>query len=184
MSLGVNSGNVSVGAETEAEGILSANCAVGARSNAQGDESSNSAVGYRAEASGGFARKVALGSGANDIHIVTSDNDGNLATDGGRIHGKITELQSDIDRLNKRDGKLADGIAIAMAMANPVIQPNQNFAMRVGWGTYDGRHAGSVSAVGVVSRGAFGSGSTVAIDGGVGFTDGEVAGRAGLSFGF
>jgi hypothetical protein len=65
--------------------------------------------------------------------------------------------------------------------------PGQKFAMRAGWGGYDGANAVSFTAAGVLAQNLLrpGYGSLV-LDGGVGFgtQEGEVAGRAGLSVGW
>jgi hypothetical protein len=65
---------------------------------------------------------------------VTTDAFGNLASDGGAI-------QRQIDNLGQRDKELADGIAISLALAQPMFQPGQNVAMRLGWGNFDGSNA-------------------------------------------
>ena len=63
---------------------------------------------------------------------------------------------------------------------------NQTFAMRVGWGNFDGSNAVGFSAAGVLNRGYAGPTSSVVLDGGIGMGTNEsvVAGRAGLSFGW
>jgi hypothetical protein len=113
------------------------------------------------------------------LEVVTTDVLGNLASDGGAF-------QRQIDALGRRDGELADGIAIALALQQPIFQPGQTVAMRVGYGNFDGAGAFGLTAAGVVSRGAFGSTSSVTLDAGlgVGASTGTVATRAGVSFGW
>jgi hypothetical protein len=82
---------------------------------------------------------------------------------------------------------LTEGIAASAALAQPVILPGQHFAMRAGWGGYDGSSAVGVSAAGVLANNVLRQGAgTVTLDGGVGFgtDEGEVVGRGGVSFGW
>jgi hypothetical protein len=113
------------------------------------------------------------------VQLLTTDAAGNLASDGGLI-------QSQINALGHRDRQLTDGIAIAVALAQPIFQPGQNFAVRAGWGNFDGGNAVAVTAAGVVGRGYLGPASSIVVDGGVGVStdQGMVAGRAGLTFGW
>jgi hypothetical protein len=100
--------------------------------------------------------------------------------------GDIASLNSQIGGLQKRDSELADGIAVALALSTPTFQGNQTFAARVGWGNFDGTSAFGLSMAGIVDRGAFGTGTTVVIDGGIGYgsAEGTVAGKGGITFGF
>jgi hypothetical protein len=111
--------------------------------------------------------------------FVTTDAFGNLASDGGLI-------QSQINALGRRESQLADGIAISLALAQPIFQPDQQFAMRLGWGNFDGSNGVGIAAAGVLNRGYWGSTSAIILDGGVGVGTDErmVAGRAGLTFGW
>lgn len=94
--------------------------------------------------------------------------------------------QRQIDGLKKRDDELAEGIAIALSLDAPVFQPGQTFAMRAGWGNFDGSDAFGMTAAGLLDKGSFGPKSTVTLDGGVGFglQQNTVAGKAGVSFGW
>jgi hypothetical protein len=59
--------------------------------------------------------------------------------------------------------------------------------MRAGWGGYDDANAIGLWAAGVVASNLVSQGrGTLTLDGGVGFgtSEGEVAGRAGMSFGW
>jgi autotransporter adhesin len=113
------------------------------------------------------------------LQIVTSDANGNLATDGGAF-------QKQLNALGRRDRELADGIAVAMAVQQPIFQPGQNFAMRLGYGNFDGTNAVGASVAGVIARNSFGPGTSIIVDGGVGFGSdrGTVAGKAGVTFGW
>jgi hypothetical protein len=97
---------------------------------------------------------------------------------------QIAAINQSIRGLSNRDRELADGIAISLALAQPMFQPGQTFAMRVGWGNFDGSNALAVSAAGLVGK--FSNGNTVVLD--VGFGGGArtnvYAGRAGLTLGW
>jgi hypothetical protein len=134
------------------------------------------------------ASKAAQGA---PTHIVTTNLTGDLAAHtpaelGLASTGQIGGLQQQINALGRRDEELADGIAISLALAQPIFQPGQTFAMRVGWGNFDGANAIGVSAAGVLGRGYWGPTSSVVLDGGIGTgtSEGVVAGRAGLTFGW
>lgn len=116
------------------------------------------------------------------LEVEVADQSDQIAS----IQQDITSINRDISGLRNRDSELADGIAIALAMEQPQLLAGQTFAMRGGWGNFDGFHAFSLSAAGLVSRNAFGSGSSVIVDGGVGTSSANnmTAGRAGLTIGW
>jgi uncharacterized coiled-coil protein SlyX len=99
---------------------------------------------------------------------------------------QISAINGQISNLGKRDKELAGGIAIALALDQPQLLSGQTFALRAGWGNFDGSDAFGVSAAGVLNRNAFGPGSSVVLDGGVGTSTAQnmVAGRAGLTLGW
>lgn len=69
------------------------------------------------------------------------------------------------------------------AAMDPPISPSA----LAGWGGYDDANAIGVSAVGVVASNLLSRGrGTLALDGGIvfGTSEGQVAGRAGMSFGW
>lgn len=123
--------------------------------------------------------------------IVTSNASGDLATHtaaelGLASSATVTGLQSQIDGLGRRDKQLADGIALSMALAQPILLDRQTFAMRVGWGGFSGSNAVGISASGLVARNVAGTGSSVVLDGGFGFAGDQAmkSGRVGVTFGF
>lgn len=125
-----------------------------------------------------------------NIQTVNAVQDGRLTFLEGAIvdqQAQIDAINGDIGRLQNRDKELADGIAIALALDQPVFQNGQQFALRVGWGNFDGSDAVGVTGAGVLARGLVGGpSSTVVLDAGVGASTGQnmVAGRAGLTFGW
>ena len=81
--------------------------------------------------------------------------------------------------------KAYEGTAIALAISQPIIGPNQTFAIRGGWGTYENESAFGLSAAGIIAHDWFWSGSSVALDGGVGWgSNNSVAGKAGITIAF
>ena len=81
--------------------------------------------------------------------------------------------------------KAYEGTAIALAISQPIIGPNQTFAIRAGWGNYESENAFGLSAAGIIGRDWFWNGSTVALDGGVGWgSNNSVAGKAGITLAF
>ena len=128
---------------------------------------------------GGITSQASKSAQTGPLEVVTTDAFGNLASDGGAF-------QRQIDALGKRDGELAEGIAIALALDAPNLQSGQSFAFRMGYGNFDGSSALGVAAAGLLDKGSFGERSSITLDGGVGFgtSDGTVAGKAGLTFGW
>ena len=121
------------------------------------------------------ASKAAQGA---PTHLVTSNASGDLAAYSYSELGLAT--QKDVGRLN-------EGIAAVAALAQPILDPGQSFGMTPAWGGFDDANAVGVSAAGVLARNLLRPGSgTLALFGGVGFgtNEGQVAGRAGMSFGW
>jgi len=115
------------------------------------------------------------------LEVVTTDANGNLASDGGRTFEEISDNKG--------------GIAMAIAMENPDLVGTEDFGLAVHWGHFDGANAIGIAAMGVVSRDVFmdGTGTRLSLSGSVGFTlddeevfgqsaDESVAGRAGMQF--
>jgi len=102
-----------------------------------------------------------------------------LAVASNHLQNQINGLQSDVRGLRERDEELAEGIAIALALDAPVLRSGQTFAMRGGWGNFDGFNAAGVTAAGALS-------SNVVVDAGVGWgtAQGTVAGKAGVTLGW
>jgi hypothetical protein len=97
---------------------------------------------------------------------------------------QISAINQSLKRLSRRDGELADGIAISLALAQPAFQPGQSFAIRGGWGNFDGSNALGVSAAGLLY--SFRNGGSVILDVGVGASMryNMFAGRGGVTLGW
>jgi len=112
------------------------------------------------------------------LEVVTTDANGNLASDGGVTFEQIaTNTQ---------------GVAMAIAMENPDLVGGESFGIAAHWGHFNEANAIGIAAMGVLTRDLFedGSGARLAISGSVGFSlddedlfgqeaDNEVAFRAG-----
>ena len=101
--------------------------------------------------------------------------------------GDVSILQGQINSLARRDDKLAEGIAASVALAQPILRSGQHFGMTAGWGGYDSANAVGFSAAGVLADNYFVPAAVpLAVYGGIGVgtSEGEAAGRAGMSFGW
>jgi trimeric autotransporter adhesin len=112
------------------------------------------------------------------LQLVTTDANGNLASDNGDVFKAI--------------GQLRAGVAVALAAEAPSLTQQESFGMRVGWGNFQGdANAVALSAIGVFCRGCFTKGDRLALDASVGAgwsdyktysADNIVGGRAGVQW--
>ncbi len=88
--------------------------------------------------------------------------------------------------VNKARNQAYEGTAVALAISQPVFLPGQSFAIRGGYGEFEGQNAAGFSAAGVIARDMFGYGSTVSVDAGVGVGTNYngVGAKAGVTLGF
>jgi hypothetical protein len=89
------------------------------------------------------------------LRLVTSDSQGDLATDGGSTFTEIAKLRA--------------GTAVAMAMQAPTLGPGENFGLRLGYGNFDS-HANAVglTAMGNLCRQCYLGIDRISIDVGAG----------------
>jgi trimeric autotransporter adhesin len=118
--------------------------------------------------------------GGNALHGV---GPGVLGTDAVNVN----QLNSAVSTLNKRIDKADQGIAIAMAVQNPILTGSDRFGVSVNWGDFAGNNAVGFAAAGVVGQNLFGTGEKMAVTGGFGFGtggrgDSQASGRAGIQF--
>ena len=91
---------------------------------------------------------------------MTTDANGNLASDGGNIIGQI--------------GKNTAGVAIAIASQAPDLAGSENFGMRLNYANFNGDgHAVSLNGAGVLGRDVFSEGDRVTLDVGAGWGKGD-----------
>lgn len=113
--------------------------------------------------------------GGNALHGV---GPGILGTDAVNVD----QLSSVARRLDKRIDTVSEGVAIALAIQNPILTGSDRFGVSVNWGEFDGNAAFGAAAAGIVGHNIFGAGEKVGLTGGFGVSGGQVAGRAGLQF--
>ena len=115
------------------------------------------------------------------IEIVTSDQGGNLATDGGFVFDKIdefddhfTQVDRRLDQHDKRIDENKSGVALAISIENPDLIGNERFGVAMNYGNFEGASALSWSAMGVLGYDVLSRGDRVAVSGGfgVGFEEG------------
>jgi hypothetical protein len=99
---------------------------------------------------------------------VTSDANGNLATDGGDIFRRLKNVEGDVDEARS-------GVALAISIENPDLTGNERFGVAMNYGNFEGASALSWSAMGVLGYDVLSRGDRVAVSGGfgVGFEDGN-----------
>jgi hypothetical protein len=131
----------------------------------------------------GIASAASLAAQSGPTSFVTTDANGNLATSSFNP-GAIATLQSDVSLLQTNVATLQtqmkqafEGTAIAIAMGGSALPSDKKFAISTNWGTFRGQNAASVLAQMRVT-------DNIVINGGVamGFAQGGVGGRAGVTF--
>ena len=109
------------------------------------------------------------------LEIVTSDQGGNLATDGGLVFDKINEFDDHfktVDRRLDNDGRRIDenqsGVALAISMENPDLTGNERFGVAMNYGNFEGASALSWAGMGVLGYDVLSRGDRIAVSGGFG----------------
>jgi hypothetical protein len=122
----------------------------------------------------GIASDLSKSRQLGQVNVVTNDQFGNLADDGGEIFQRLDEHDS--------------GIAMSLAMANPSLVEGEKFGIATAWGTFAGAHAFTGTAMGVVGEDLVADGDRLAVFGGVGIGfehgrgDTVYGGRAGMQW--
>ncbi|MGD9924021.1 MAG: YadA-like family protein, partial [Pseudorhodoplanes sp.] len=112
----------------------------------------------------GIASDASRAAQQGPVELVTSDANGNLATDGGRIFDELDDLE--------------EGVAMAMALPGVGFLPDGKAgAVNASFGAYKGSFAVAGSA-------AFKLNENIQLDGGVaiGLDSGDIGGRGGVTF--
>jgi hypothetical protein len=116
------------------------------------------------------------------LEVVTSDANGNLATDGGEIYDRLDDAEHRLNdaerRLLRDDGRIDEnksGVALAISMENPDLIANERFGVAMNYGNFEGANALSWSAMGVLGYDVLHRGDRIAVSGGfgVGFEEGN-----------
>jgi uncharacterized protein YigE (DUF2233 family) len=111
------------------------------------------------------------------LQVVTTDANGNLASDHGALFSDINILNSQIarinqnlDQLNNDVKRLDGGVAMAMALGGVYLPEHQRFAIHTNVGFFNGSQAIGVQAIGRINQ-------TFTANGGVAY---DLNGRAGV----
>jgi hypothetical protein len=88
------------------------------------------------------------------LEVVTSDQSGHLATDGGLIFSELSKLNG--------------GVAVAIAMTNPDLVGSEVFGLSGNVAYWEENVALGFSAMGVLGRKMFGQGERLAVSGALG----------------
>jgi hypothetical protein len=96
------------------------------------------------------------------LGVVTSDNAGNLASDGGALYQQVATIKA--------------GAAIAMALSDPFLTGSDQFGIKLNYGTYAGANAVGLSAAGLLARGLFNMKNQLVATGAVGYGSASVNG--------
>ena len=93
----------------------------------------------------------------------------------------IQDNSTAIGRNSDRIDENSEGVAISLSLVNPDLVGSESFAVAMNWGGYEGESALGFSAMGVLSRDFMGTGSRLALGGGlgVGLDKDNMGGRAG-----
>ena len=104
--------------------------------------------------------------------LVTTDANGNLASDGGALQRRVDRNAGNIDE-NR------EGVAVAMTLDAPYINWQQSFAVGGNWANFEDENALGFMVAGRVTK--FGDTGTFDLAGGVGFglEQDSVGGRLG-----
>jgi len=96
----------------------------------------------------GITSAASLAAQSGPLQVVTTDANGNLASDGGAIFNNINNLNLQITRINQNLAQLNDdvrrldgGVAMAMALGSVYLPEHQRVALHAALGFYNGAQA-------------------------------------------
>jgi len=128
------------------------------------------------------------------VGLVTTDATGNLASNGGALQNKVNanmvgvqniasaigNLESRLDRNDRRTDDAVEGVAFSLAMAGTFLpQPGESVRLSGNWGNFEGSNALAFSGAMALSGQTF---LTAGV--GVGLEEDTLGGRAGVSYGW
>ena len=127
----------------------------------------------------GITSNASKAAQSGPLQLVTTDANGNLASDGGAFQRQVNQLMQD-------DKKLQAGVAMASALPHSVVLPGEKVAFDVNWANFAGSNAVGFDAA--VKLGQLGDINVQANAGGSFAGDGSSKGsgiaKAGLRFGW
>jgi len=101
------------------------------------------------------------------LQVVTTDANGNLASDGGAIFNSLNNLNGQVARIDQDLRRLDGGVAMAMALVGVYLPEHQRVALHANLGFYNGAQAFGIQAVARLNQ-------TFTVNGGMAF---DVSGR-------
>jgi hypothetical protein len=124
----------------------------------------------------GITSAASLAAQSGTLKVVTTDPNGNLAA-ASFSPQDISTLQSNVAGLQSQMRQAFEGTAMAIAMGGAALPGDKKLAISTNWGTFRGENAAAVIAQMRVT-------DYVVLNGGVamGFAQGGVGGRAGVTF--
>lgn len=121
----------------------------------------------------GIASSASRAAQVGPVALVTSDAQGNLATDDGSFSGAVSGAIGGLDKQVKEN---RDGIAMALALQSPSLAGAESYAFSAGWGGFDGGSAFAASgAVRIAPRAQLDGGI------GIGLRENTLGGRVGVT---
>ena len=103
----------------------------------------------------GITSASSLAAQSGDLGLITTDDNGNLASDGGALFREV--------------GKNKAGIAVATAMQAPDLKGDERFGIALNVATFDGEaHGLAFTAAGVLATDVFHAGDRLSLNVGVG----------------
>jgi hypothetical protein len=133
----------------------------------------------------GITSATSLARQTGPVQIVTSDTNGNLATNtaaglGLASETEISGINSRLNDIDSRTTKALNGVSMAFAMAGvPWLDRTERFAVAANWGTFQGTNGLALNA-------ALRLGTNLQANGGIayGVNGGGVGGRVGVRAGW
>jgi trimeric autotransporter adhesin len=95
--------------------------------------------------------------------------------------GGSAAMDNRVSKVEQKAKLALEGVAVSLAVADPILRGNEVFGMRMNFGTFGGETALGASLVGVIDQNVFGNGERLAITGGlgIGLSEGNAGGRIG-----
>jgi trimeric autotransporter adhesin len=170
-----------IGAEGTTTQVQTLNVATGATINGGATVNGGLKVGAQSNVSMGnnvvhdVAAPVLDTDAANKAYVDTA-----VGATAGAVAANKAYIDNGLTKANQRIDKAYEGVAIAMAVQNPVLTGSDRFGVSVNWGEFAGSSAFGAAAVGIVGQNLLGTGEKLGLTGGIGGSNNQVAGRVGL----
>ena len=165
-------GNVTIGtANKNANLTVSGTATVTGQAYLNGGATVSNNLTVSGAGNGGSATNVDMG--GNVVHDVAAPVLGTDAANKAYVDAGLNAANQRIDRANQ-------GVAIAMAVQNPVLTGSDRFGVAVNFSDFAGNSAVGATAVGILAQNVFGGGEKFGLTGGFGTSSNQTAGRVGV----